>query len=124
MALGNTHSYSAKTLKQQMMNGKFAKLRWFQYESMGGGKSGTKYSPHWTRQDGASKFAIPNGTESRTWFNSSFGASFPTVGNHWDNQPFFKFSAACTEFGRNLIEMLGEDSPPIGLIQSAVRQFD
>jgi hypothetical protein len=25
------------------------------------------------------------------------------------------------QFGRNLLEMLGDDAPPIGLIQSAVR---
>ena len=122
MALSNTHSYSAKTLKQQMMSGKFGNLRWFQYESMGGGKSGTKYLPHWTRQDGASAFEISgsNGTETWTWFNASYGAAFPAVGSHDDNQPFFKFSAACTEFGRSVLEMLGEDAPPIGLIQSAV----
>ena len=39
-----------------------------------------------------------------------------------DEQPFFSFSAACMEFGRNLLEMLGENAPPIGLIQSAVRE--
>ena len=121
MALSNYHSYSATLLKEQMMNGKFANLRWFQYESMGGGRSGSRFSPMWTRQDGASGFQFGNETEARTWFNASFGAAFPAKRGHADEQPFLSFSAACTEFGRNLLEMLGDDASPIGLIQSAVR---
>lgn len=130
MALGNTHSYSAKQLQAQMANGKFNKLRWFQFEDMGGGKSGTRYEPAWTRQTGASAYQPPgNGTEPMTWFNASYGGAIapqcphggdPATCSHADTGPFFKFSAACTEFGRNLLEMLGEDAPPIGLIQSAV----
>ena len=120
MALSNIHSYSANGLKEQMMSGKFSKFRWFQYESMGGGKSGTRYSPHWTRQDGASSYQVSGETAKRTWFNASFGAALSPLG-HADSQPFLAFSAACTEFGRNLLEMLGDDAPPIGLIQSAVR---
>jgi hypothetical protein len=123
MALGNTHSYSAKLLKAHMMGGKFAKLRWFQFESMGGGRDGTRLSPLWSRQTGASSFQDPrNGAgTARTWFNASYGAGFPTAGSGVrDGGPFFKFSAACTEFGRNLLEMLGDRASPIGLIQSAV----
>ena len=71
MALPNTHSYSAPELKAQMMTGKYNKLRWFQYESMGGGKSGTKFAPMWTRQTGASEFHEPNGTIGHTWFNAT-----------------------------------------------------
>ena len=97
MALSNTHSYSAKLLKEQMMSGKFAKLRWFQYESMGGGKSGTRFSPLWTRQDGASAYIFGNETDTRTWFNASFGAAFPSKRGHTGDQPFFSLSAACTE---------------------------
>ncbi len=59
MALSTTHSYSAKGLRAQMAAGKFKKLRWFQFESMGGGKSGTAYAPMWTRQTGSKSYAAP-----------------------------------------------------------------
>ena len=132
MALPNTHSYSAKQLQAQMLSGKFDKLRWFQFEGMSGGKigQGGSYSPIWTRQTGASTYHPPgNGTNPHTWFNASYAAAFPpqcphggdpATCQHVDTGPFFKFSATCTEFGRNLLEMLGEKAPPIGLIQSAV----
>ena len=69
----------------------------------------------------------------QTWWNASYGAHWPfrcqypsKQGNDTrtcqtlDYGPFFGFSAACTEFARNLIETLGDDAPPIGLIQTAV----
>lgn len=59
MALSTTHSYSAKGLRAQMAAGKFKKLRWFQFESMGGGRSGTAYSPMWTRQTGSRAYSAP-----------------------------------------------------------------
>lgn len=136
MALPNTHSYSAKQLQAQMLAGKFDKLRWFQFEGMSGGKigQGGSYSPMWTRQTGSSTYHPPgNGTTAQTWFNASYGAAFapqcphggdPATCPHVDTGPFFKFSATCTEFGRNLLEMLGEAAPPIGLIQSAVSEIN
>jgi len=131
MALSNTHSYSAKQLQAEMVRGRFDKLRWFQFESMGGGKSGTRYAPVWARQTGASFYQPPgNGTKKKTWFNASYGAGIapqcphagddPSTCPHVNAGPFFSFSAACAEFGRNLLEMLGESAPPIGLIQSAI----
>jgi hypothetical protein len=135
MALPNTHSYSAKSLQAQMLGGKFGNLRFFQYEGMSGGKigAGGSYSPLWTRQTGSSSYRYPgNGTVKRTWFNASYAAAFPKVCpdpsadndtdtcKHVDTGPFFKFSATCMEFGRSLIEQLGDDAPPIGLIQSAI----
>ena len=126
MALPQQHSYSAKLLQAQMRGGMFSKLRWFQYQGMHGAKPQGEdngqpggFSPMWTRQTGAKRYVAPgNGTEGRTWFNASYGAAWPVTPK--DGHPFFTFSATCIEFGRNLLEMLGEDAPPIGLIQSAI----
>jgi hypothetical protein len=135
MALPNTHSYSAKSLQAQMLDGKFRNLRFFQFEGMSGGKigAGGAYAALWTRQTGSSTYRHPgNGTVKRTWFNASYAAAFPKLCpnpsednntdtcKHVDNGPFFKFSATCMEFGRSLIEQLGDDAPPIGLIQAAI----
>jgi hypothetical protein len=74
----------------------------------------------WTRQTGASSYYNTNDTEIQTWFNASYGAAISDSSKY--SGPFFGFSATCIEFGRNLLEMLGddEDAPPIGLIQSAI----
>jgi hypothetical protein len=140
MQLPNFHSYSAKTLQQQMQSGKFAKLRWFQmigghqYEVVG--KQGSN-TPVWSRQDGIPTmypFAAADGVmRQQTWWNASYGAHWPKrcenpskFGNDTnvcpvvDWGPFYGFSATCTEFARNLIEQLGDNAPPIGLIQSAI----
>ena len=127
MALPNTHSYSAKLLQTQIQGGKYSKLRWFQFQGMSGGKPQDEdhgqpgaFSPMWTRQTGASSYYSTNDTERQTWFNASYGAAISNSSTY--SGPFFAFSAACIEFGRNLLEMLGddEDAPPIGLIQSAI----
>ena len=129
MALPQEHSYSAKLLQTQMRGGMFSKLRWFQYQGMKGAKPHQEdngqpggFSPMWTRQTGAKSYVAPgNGIEGRTWFNASYGAAWPVTKK--DGDPFFTFSATCIEFGRNLLEMLGDDAPPIGvigLIQSAI----
>ena len=141
MQLPNTHSYSAKTLRKQMQGGKFAKLRWMMM--IGGhqdevvGKQGSN-TPLWTRQDGADlthyTYEAADGVmREQTWWNASYGAHWPlrcqnpgrTKNNdtntcELDMGPFFTFSATCTEFARNLIEVLGDDAPPIGLVQSAI----
>ena len=127
MALPNTHSYSAKLLQTQIQGGKYSKLRWFQFQGMSGGKPQDEdhgqpggFSPMWTRQTGASSYYNTNDTEIQTWFNASYGAAISDSSKY--SGPFFGFSATCIEFGRNLLEMLGddEDAPPIGLIQSAI----
>ena len=92
----------------------------------------------WARQDGVPsasyRYADHSGAmRQQTWWNASYGAHWPfrcqypsKQGNDTrtrqtlDYGPFFGFSAACTEFARNLIETLGDDAPPIGLIQTAV----
>ena len=127
MALPNEHSYTAKPLQAQIASGKYKKLRWFQYQGMGGSKPSQSdlgqagsYTPMWARQTGAKTYQAP-GTETRTWFNATYGAAFPAKSpKDSTGDPFFTFSATCIEFGRNLLDMLGEDAPPIGLIQSAV----
>ena len=129
MALPNVHSYSAKLLQAQMQRGMFSKLRCFQYQGMRGAKPQGEdngqpggFSPMWTRQTGAKSYrAQGNGTPGQTWFNASYGAGWP-MGSKGDrgDHPFFTFSATCIEFGRNLLEMLGEEAPPVGLIQSAI----
>ena len=78
------------------------------------------------------RYAAADGVmHGQTWWNASYGGGYP---KHCQNPskenntntctldwgPFFGFSAACTEFARNLIDQLGEDAPPIGLLQSAV----
>lgn len=117
MALFGEVSYSAKTLQAQMQRGRYANIHYFQFEDMSGGRigAGGSYTPLWTRQTGASSF---NGS---TWFNGSYGASFPELGPH-NRGPFLKFSAACMEFGRNLVDMLEDQGErvPIGLMQSAI----
>jgi hypothetical protein len=140
MQLPNTHSYSAKSLQKQLQSGKYPNLRWFQmiggheYEEVG--KQGA-YTPIWTRQTGvpsAYPYEAADGVmRQQTWWNASYGGHYPRrcqnpskEGNDTntckflDWGPFFGFSAACTEFARNLIDTLGEDAPPIGLLQSAV----
>ena len=143
MQLPNFHSYSAKTLQKQMQGGQFAKLRFFQmigghqYEVVGKQGSNTAV---WTRQDGVpTNYPYADGADGvlrqQTWWNASYGASWPARCKNPNNRkkynetkdcpeidygPFIGFSATCTEFARNLLEELGDDAPPIGLIQSAI----
>lgn len=132
MALETSHSYTAYTLQASMRAGKYAKLRWFRFEGMAGdkadgpdGRSDSTY-PLWVRHLGQTAFELPCndtycvGSAKRTWLNASFGASYPNMKGHPGGGPFFSFSAACMEFGRNLLDELGDDAPPIGLIQSAL----
>jgi hypothetical protein len=139
MQLPNYHSYSAKSLQKLLQAGKYAKLRWFQmigghqYEVVG--KQGA-YTPVWARQTGVQGYPYTDAAgvvRRQSWWNASYGGEYPkrcanpgkegndtTKCKDVDWGPFFGFSAACTEFARNLIDQLGDDAPPIGLIQSAV----
>ena len=53
-------------------------------------------------------------------FADGCGSRYPNMKGHPGMGPFFSFSAACLEFGRALLDELGDDAPPIGLIQSAL----
>ena len=132
MALQTIHSYSAMTLQAAMQSGKYSKLRWFRFEGMSAdkndgpdGKSDSTY-PLWVRHMRQAAFASACGntycvgTTRRSWFNASFGAAYPQMNGHPSLGPFFSFSAACMEFGRALLDELGDDAPPIGMIQSAL----
>eukprot|EP00040_Diaphanoeca_grandis_P030561 m.180807 g.180807 ORF g.180807 m.180807 type:complete len:694 (-) comp32036_c8_seq1:248-2329(-) len=150
MALESTHSFSTKQLMADILSkGVYSNLRFFQFEYMGGGKvgGGGSFSPMWTRQTGASSYTLrDNNTRPMTWFNVSFAAAVPDpgpdvatnndypvdssydydfynnggLGEHIPANPLTRFSATCLEFGRSLIDELGNDAPPIGLIQSAI----
>lgn len=119
MALPGIHSYSAKTLQQEMLGGKYSNLRYFQFEGMGGGKigDGGSYTPIYARQTGAHSSKYPgNGSRPRTWVNATYGAAFqktcPKGGRakwpnllcpHPDLGPFFSFSATCMEVNTQVI---------------------
>lgn len=126
MALPLLHTFAGLELQQEMRSGAYKQLRFFTFGGMSVNRNLHSTKPVWARTDGAVHYynkTLDDATH--TWFNASFGASIEPhccySHNHISWGPLLSFSATCLEFGRQLIEQLGnETAPPIGLIQSAV----
>jgi hypothetical protein len=126
MALSLIHTFAAKSLQAAMRTGAYSQLRFFAFGGMSNALPA--HNPVWVRPDGAVTYdnvSVTHSTRPLSWFNASFGASIQPhccySHTHVSQGPFMDFSATCMEFGRQLIEQLGnETAPPIGLIQSAV----
>ena len=132
MALPLTHTFSAGQLQAEMRAGKYDRLRWYQFGGMSAPHTGHQFAQTWTQQSGSMSYSAASSQTTHTWFNSSFGAAIlprcehhqtqPPCqpGEHVDEGPLMGMSATCLEFGRSLLDQLGADAPPIGLIASAV----
>ena len=126
MALPLIHTFSAKTLQTAMRSGAYSQLRFFSFGGMSSAEP--SHSPIWARDDGAVSYDNKTVTQSDrplTWFNVSFASTIEPhccySHTHISQGPFMDFSSTCMEFGRHLIEQLGNESaPPIGLISSNV----
>eukprot|EP00660_Eupelagonema_oceanica_P012302 gene12302-305_t len=116
MALPLLHTFSGSDLAAAAAAGRYARLRFMQFGAMGGALKDE--APLWTRRDGPQRW--PN--TSATWFNATWAAAAPAYVKKGKVQPnpLMRFSAACAEFGRELVDALGADAPPVGLVQSAV----
>jgi hypothetical protein len=133
MALPLLHTFSAKQVQEEMQAGKYSKLRFFQFGGMQAPHNGHQVAPTWTQQTGALSYTAFGSHTSHTWFNASFASPIEPVcehhrdqhppcgpGEHTDEGPLMTMSATCLEFGRALLDQLGDGAPPIGLIASAV----
>jgi sialate O-acetylesterase len=124
MQLPLVHTYSGKDLQAKMAGGLYSKIRYFQLETV------QKQAPTYALVEGASTYTDSATGVTHSWLNATFAAAIPTFCphapapgepcRHPDYGPFLGFSATCMEFGRSMLDQLGHDAPPIGLIQSAV----
>lgn len=117
MALETFYTFSADTIKEEVMrNDKYSKLRLFEYGGMGYNCSLASWTPTWvTTQNSIAEAPLYK------WYNMSEGATVPYQQRAEGMFSALQhFSATCLYFGVELLDALGPDAPPIGLIETAV----
>jgi sialate O-acetylesterase len=119
MALEAFYTFSADQLKEEILAGKYAKLKLFEYGGMGYNCSLASWTPTWV----TAKNSISDGKDdgSFKWYGAAEAASVPYAQRAEGMMSALQhFSATCLYFGVELLDALGPDAPPIGLIQTAV----
>ena len=117
MALEAFYTFSADTIKEEVLTAdKYSKLRLFEYGGMGYNCSLASWTPTWvTTQNSVAEAPVFK------WYNLSEGARVPY---HQLREGMISalqhFSATCLYFGIELLDALGPEAPPIGLIETAV----
>eukprot|EP00039_Didymoeca_costata_P002481 m.60480 g.60480 ORF g.60480 m.60480 type:complete len:832 (+) comp11324_c0_seq1:88-2583(+) len=114
MALELYYTFSAETLRQEVINGNYSEIRTFEYGFMS------------DRYEAPAPQYVITWDDTSMWYQISESAKLPP-GNRGPaptHSPFAKFSATCMYFGVELIKakkQLGlESGVPIGLMQSAI----
>ena len=119
MALATGFTFSADTVQKAFQDDpKYAeKLRMFQYGAMQFDSAIASFGPKYV----TSTQSFAEDPLRGSWRNASAATTVVTGQNARGNTTAFSsFSATCLYFGVELLDALGPDAPPIGLIQSAV----
>ena len=111
MALSFYYTFEQNITTAQMLAGKYANIRFFQYGAMG--TSYMQYTPQYATTVG-----------NASWYNVTYAAGLPDVKatdgvGHTYLSALHTFSATCLNFAKALVDETDE-SVPIGLVQSAV----
>ena len=116
MALEAFYTFSADQLKEEVLAGKYTKLRLFEYGGMGYNCSLASWTPTWvTAQNSVSEAPLFK------WYSAQEAAKVPYQQRAEGMMSALQhFSATCLYFGVELLDALGPEAPPIGLIQTAV----
>eukprot|EP01043_Picozoa_sp_COSAG02_P036878 COSAG02_NODE_2732_length_8141_cov_41.736011_7_plen_841_part_00 len=116
MALETFYTFSADQLKDEVLGGKYSKLRLFEYGGMGYNCSLASWTPTWvTSQNSVSEAPLFK------WYGSAEAAVVPYQQRAEGMMSAMQhFSATCLYFGVELLDALGPNAPPLGLIQTAV----